>query len=91
MSAIRQATPSVHTHVTPEEEKIPYTGTRLDIPSTQKYNTQSRTQIINYVATFNNTPTSFPMELTIKTKLFRGTEYYIHIYPQKYATSLEPM
>ena len=85
IGAILQATLAARHHVIPEEWEITYTGSREEITTTNKYNTRTINQKVHHVTTFKNTPTVFPIESKTKTKLHRGTDYYIHIDPKKYA------
>ena len=63
----------------------------VERPSTHKYNTISRTKIVNHVTSFKNVPKPFPIETTENIKLHIGSEYHDPIDPQKYIITVEPM
>ena len=42
----------------------PKSDIRVEIPSTQNYNTRSRTQRVNHMTPFKNIPNFFPLEAT---------------------------
>ena len=69
---------------------LPYRGTPVKIPSTQRYNNRSRTQKVHHATTFNNQPTGFPMEGTKEKTIHQQEDYDTHVDPETDTITVDP-
>ena len=73
-----------------ENRELPYRGTPVKIPSTQRYNNRSRTQKVHNATTFNNQPTGFPMEGKKEKTIHQREDYDIHVDPKTDTLTVDP-
>ena len=76
MKKIKADTPEPHPQVIPEVDKTPRSDTRVEITSTQKYNTRSSTNRFNHATTFKNAPSMCKMDTEEIIKTHIGTDYF---------------
>ena len=63
---IKADTPETQPHLILEFDKTSKSDIRVEITSTNKYNTRSSTKRVNHVTPFKNSPNFFPVEVTGK-------------------------
>ena len=80
---IKADTTEEQTHVIPEVEKTSKCEIRVEITSTHKYNTRSRTKKANHTTTFKNAHKMFQVNVMEKIIIHLGTNYFTCIEPQK--------